>query len=169
MTTTDIMARIDKFEQTAPLYEDELRDCLAGLQCNLSERPLDAAAYAGMARCKEIMGNAPITVLEHYVLSLTLKEDNAKSWEMLAQYAKRRAAELAPGGSELAVSPPESSAAPVISLVAARNSFAKPQEQLQNKWPIFWNALKGKAHRKMILFLATCLMAGYAIMARAWQ
>ena len=46
MTTTDIMTRIDKFDQTVPLYEDELRDCLAGLQDNLSERPLDAAAYA---------------------------------------------------------------------------------------------------------------------------
>lgn len=167
MTTTDIMARIDKFEQTVPFYEDELRDCLAGLRYNLSERPLDAAAYAGVARCKEIMGTAPITILEHYVLSLTLKEDNAKSWEMLAQYAKRRAVELAPGGSELAVSTPEPSPSPAISLAAARDNNPKQQVLMQSKMAIFCNALKEKTHRKLIIFLATCIIAGYAIMARA--
>ena len=171
MTTNEIIARIDNYGLTSPLYEDELRDCLAGLQYNLSEHPLDAAAYAGMARCRELMGTAPITVLEHYVLSLTLNEENARSWEMLGEYAKRRAATLSPAEKEPSGIAADSPVIPIISIaaVAVKEATIKSQDLTQNKWPIFWNALKGKTHRKMILFLATCIMAGYAIMARAWQ
>ena len=169
MTTNEILARIDNYGQAETCYEDELRDCLAGLQYNLSEHPLDAAAYAGLARCKELMGSASITVLEHYVLSLKLNEGTAKSWAMLGEYAAGRASALSQGTSEQTANRVDRPVAPVISLASIRENPARLQDLTQNKWPIFWNALKGKTHRKMILFLVICITAGYAIMARALQ
>lgn len=154
MTTNEINARLKESAEPQSLAGETLRDYLGGLQYNLAEHPLDAAAYAGTAHCRELLGDSPATVLEYYVLSLKLDGENMDTWKRLSHFSARRAGNIQ---------------APVINYPEIIETAHKAPARSATKIELFWLSLKNTKDRKLIAFLLSCVAVGYIIMARAFR
>ena len=154
MTTNELMDQLNKAIERPDLSTEEVQDYLAGLQSNLAEHPLDSTAYAGIARCREMLGDDPKTTLDYYVLALTLDGQNKNAWSMLGTFAARR------GGITAQERLPEPSTVPIP---ISSQSTPIIADQTGNKITDIITRIKEHGHKKLIVFLMGCLILTYTV------
>ena len=157
MTTNELLARVQIAATMSEITQEKILDYLSELQNNLSESPLDAAAYAGTARCREMIGGDAKTILDYYVLSLTLDSQDQNVWSMLGDFAARQA-----GSDKKRDEPP---ALPIVTT----EKTAPPVAVFQagEKIGDIIACLNIKGNKKLLFFLGGCLLLTYIVIFRA--
>lgn len=159
MNTNELLDRVQAASDMSEIVADDIRDYLSGLQGNLADSPLDAAAYAGTARCREMLGGDPKTILDYYVLSLTLDEQNKNVWAMLGEFATRRAGKTQTN----------TEAGPGLPTLVERNATSAPVFQAGNKVEDIIARIKIRGQKKLLFFVCACLLLTYIVIYGAVQ
>lgn len=159
MTTTQTVDSLRLITKITTTREKTIvLDALCALQDELYHRPRNAMAYAGMAKCKELVGEDPLEVQEYYSLASMLAPENAVIWLMRAEFAARIAEGFSAGPREIDRMPTGDSSEPEVPepLVLIKPAGLILKQTFLKKI--------SNSDRKIVVFMGTCAAAAVFIL-----